>query len=444
MKLERSVKIIILSVFAIAALIVAVKLFQKPDNKPAEGNSLRMFVPASTSSLWIVKENLNQIQPFLRNLKPIVGGLQDGLRYPMGILYKDKDITFIASTDKGSDLYIRTKLKTELFPYFPPKKRQYKGQEILFFTSGSNDFFSCVFLDGIFACGYNYKVLEDIIDTRQSGEGFFADKEMVVLADKLAVSSYISFFAKDSHTNLRMAYSATLRDDALMLDGYASPRTFIAGDCCDSLVTNTPLSLDFGSFPDSLLAFEVQKNTAFIPDSFAHYFMSPSYRFFLPTDNAEAVHLVGFHGSRFYMLDEMIRINRRASSGATPIRQASAIWTRKGLFRIYRGTEQFNKQFFGKREDVFFTFRQNRLIFSGSENNLKAYLSAFGNFRVPQRIDTSPLTPCSSAIYSIKSGLQECQCSLFPIRILIPDSEVNILCHPENDLLKVNVTINNF
>ena len=75
-----------------------------------------------------------------------------------------KDQVLYCSLDTGDDTFIENFIKNNTLSQFPPKKFEYRGEEISIYPLNNNDFLACFHQTGFLALSYQVKLIEKVLD----------------------------------------------------------------------------------------------------------------------------------------------------------------------------------------------------------------------------------------------------------------------------------------
>ncbi|NDW10746.1 hypothetical protein [Dysgonomonas sp. 520] len=443
MQIKRIVKIIILSVFMLAAIITGIVMYQRLSyNKEVFDTDIYDFIPNSATSVLQINRAADNLYPFLGELQPTISRLQP-LSYPQYVVNNNSDRAFVSKISKEQEIDIKNLLTNEIYPNFKAKELSYKDATIYFYPSDEEKFFACIFHKGIFACSYKYKLLEQIIDSEQE-MAFFSGLDFEQFKEKTSTAFVANLFVKDKDKDTKAVFNYLESTGNIQLDGYAVPSALVLGKMCDTaedihLKVNTSLSI----FPDSLSAFEVQNNTAIVADSEACWFTVPSYKFYLKGAKCGPVYALRFLKSRFRVFDMMDNIERNLSN--QPLHLFGSINRTK--YNLYKGSLEFSKEFFKQDRVTYFSFVDGYLVFSACEEELVGFVSSYRNVEKIKSPDIHIESP-DVTYYYYCWGRPTIDSHMLLPNNYFPDNESNsvtvIQGKPERDMLKISVSINNY
>ena len=106
--------------------------------------------------------------------------------------------------DKGEIYYTKVRtneisvwkdmLETVIFPPFPPVVQKYNGEKILHYSLADNRFFSCIFKEGIFIGSFNSKLIENIIINWNSGVSVKNDPNFTQISETAGKKTLATLF----------------------------------------------------------------------------------------------------------------------------------------------------------------------------------------------------------------------------------------------------------
>ncbi|MFV0468153.1 MAG: hypothetical protein ACK5MK_04400 [Dysgonomonas sp.] len=441
MQAKRIVKIIIFLIFTIAVLIAGYTMFKRLDyNKGVFDTNIHSFIPGKTTSILQINRKIEDMASHLGTLETIATRLSSSFSYPACYITDLQGSAIILKINKEQEQIIQNKLKKEIYTAFPAKEKDYKGVKMTFYPSQSSDFLACIFYKGIFACSYNYKILENIIDATEKNN-FFSNKALNELSKYTSASYTANIFVND--TNLKCAYNYIKNGNNIRLEGFATPSSFISAVNCPGAKDNS-MQATSRAIPDLFSALEIQKNISNIQETEICYFSAPSYKIYLGKEHEVPVYFIRFNNSRFSTFDMMNTVEKRMSGQHLSLK-GSIEHTK---YNLYTSAPQFSKQFFKQTADTtYFSFKDNFLAYSVSKESLYSYVLSKLPSDASQPSQTETLSDNINYLFIGRGKCNGDYSEFLPRAITLQrdsNSITNIQCQPDNNLLKVSISINNY
>lgn len=340
-------------------------------DKQVFGEDLFMYIPQETPAL--IQINKVKDADFFGHLFPeldkVLVAIKSKITYPL-LIVKDESPYIVTRVTFEQEKLIKTVLDKDLFGAFPPKKRVYKGVNIFFYPSINNDFFVCMFYNGIFAGGFNYNFLEKIIDT-DSTNSILNHKDINDLIKEMNTNySANMIFRSDSGFQ---AFNAAVENQRLQLSGY------INGDSIDSIWEcsnkhNDSVSVDYSIFPDPLLSYIINYKESSLSKDFVCFFDPPLYGFCIDTVKRAPIYVLKYNTDRFDIFEKLNRLE--LSYIQRKLSTKDIVLNRQ---HIYTTSTDLAKEVFGKDIPVILTFYKGYLIFTTSRDVLIDYLKVIDN-----------------------------------------------------------------
>lgn len=379
------VKIAILSIFTIILIGGGVVFFQRlRADKQVYAIDLQKHIPKSAERIIEVRkesELKNVIKQ--RKLSDVLSSIGGEIDYPFYLvdLSKQADVV-VAKLSSSHEINVRNIISKNLFPSYPPQKRQYKTAEVLFFTTkDANEFFICTYFKGVFIATYNYKALQAIVDTDEANsllsEPFY--KEVVPFFKS---SSLVYYGKVDS---VSMVYSVSQQDSLSLLDGFFDKK----------FEESKPLELDIRLFPENFEAFQVDKANLSINQSLSGVFKAPYYTFWI--DSLSTLSVTRFDLDRYELYDVLNAVEKKIS--AKDLYRHGYTFGKK--YSIYNGSDSFNREVFKSDKLIYFTFKDGYLLYSTDKEVLRKYIlkTVISDFKMSEMKDN-----CDTYFYSRNSS----------------------------------------
>lgn len=439
MQIKRTVKIIILSVLTIGVLIAGYIMFQRLNyNKEVFDTNTHDFIPQTATNVLQINRKAPEMMSYFGELQSTISKLETLFSYPIYLISNANETALILKASREQEIRIKEKLEQEIYPNFPAKSLKYKDGVILFYPSNDDKFFACTFHKGIFACSYNYKLIENIIDSN-SDNNFFEEEGMPVLTKKMSAASVSNLYIKGK--SIKSAYNYIRNGQNIQLDGFGYPGLPFSSNLNDTLPKEK--MINYSVIPEKFSTLEIQKNTSGITGLFADLFKPLSYKIYLTDNQSSPVSLIELNQSKSQTLELMNTVERNLTD-----RIIQAQWASNRVHVLYYGSIDFSEDFFGQKKLIYFTFIDNFLVYSPNQENIVEYLSSKKNpTNTKEHIEINPITERTSVFYFIYGDPKTHTLELFPEDFIIQrnaNSTTNIQCRPDNDLMEISVFLNNY
>lgn len=364
MRINLAIKISILSILAILIIGGGYITYRKLiyDKKVFE-TDLRAFIPLSSKSvLQINKEkDTKRLMPYLTNLpKPYSELMHTSLfNYPLYFLNDELGLLMLAKQTNSQKDDIQNILRTVIFPGFAPKEKEYKGALIQFYTSADQNFFCCMFYKGIFAASYNYKLLENIVDTHGESD-FFKPFAEIENYEKIKPVYCANLYQKDS--SKISAFNINIDSIGLKLEGYTFESETYKNNKSSSFG-----NIDFDIFPNKVSDYKITINNSLIDTSMSSLFQEPAYLFY--DNTGSPIYALKHKVDRFKIYDMLNELEVK--------NVGRKFHTKDFAFagqRIYTASSKLSQNIFKSKPTIYLTFYKGYLIYSDNREGLIYYL----------------------------------------------------------------------
>lgn len=373
MRVGANIKGGIISIFVIGIIIGGIIMFiGLSRDKQVLTTQLYSYVPLDISSvLQINKEkDINKLLPYLKSLDNVVLKLKSSVSYPLLFAQKGSSLYMLARITDDQKKVIRNLMDTDIFSHYPPKQKNYKGEEILFYVTEDNHFFVCMFYKDIFVGGYDLQLLEDIIDIHQKQSPAIATTSM----GKEAIRQIKGHYPANLFVNNNSSFSVLNIDfdeSGIEMKGYDTG-IFTDEWTCDEYDSDY-LEIDFPVFPNKLIAYRADWKNPLINDSLKCYFSPPSYTFYLD-ESLQEVHALKHIRDKYSVYNMLNDLEEQY------IQKRFDTHDYSHGYRVYTTSGQMGKEVFNTDGVVFMTFINHCLVFSKDRKSLEGYLANNGNY----------------------------------------------------------------
>lgn len=398
MQIKSGIKVGILFFIVLFVIIGGFIMFQRLNhNKQVFDTDLRTLIPSNTTEILQINKEKEAIKylRYLDNIRPIFRTLANTLGYPLYIINNEDNSIIVSKLTTEQEVNIRNLLNNKLYPDFPPKKRIYKDAELLFYITNDNSFFCCMFYKGVFAGGFNYKQLEDIVNI-DIKNNFFSDPEIIKISDKIKSTYSANLYIKDKkHFS---AFNIISQDsNSLKLDGYTNISTHSTLPCKENN-QKFPLHIDTTIISNSFSAYEINMSTEYISDSLGCLFTLPTYKLYINKENVKPIYILKHHIDKFLIYNMLNDMELKYIGKKFNTKDFAF-----GNQRIYTASFELSKNIFKQDDIVFLTFYKNYLIFATDRSLLIEYLrnsEKYSTKNIDTNIIGSDLSNISSIFYS--------------------------------------------
>lgn len=369
MQAKSKIKLGILLILVIGIIVGGIVMLRRIDhNKQVFDIELTGYVPDSTRSVLQINKHksLGSFLPLCGNLATVIDAIKNDLSYPFYVLSDKKQVVCLAKITIEQEMEIKRRFSANFFSDYAPKERKYKDATLLFYPTSDNSFFCCTFYNGLFIGSYNYKVIETMVDHKNTGRYFAKagfDTLGVHIKSSFAANWYIATHDRG------IGFNISVKDDSLHLEGYSQLTQMSAGN--DSLNLN---SLgDRSVLPNVLRGYQIVFKDALVSDSIGSYFDPTAYQFF-GSDSKYPVSVLRCVVDKFVVYNYLNDLEAKFTGKRFNIND----FAYPGQ-RIYTASSQLSEDIFRKPDIVYFTFYKNHLCFSTDKKTLIDYLHNSGN-----------------------------------------------------------------
>jgi len=237
------IKIIILFITVIIIIAAGWSMYKKLKyNKQLSVTNIYEYIPSQSVEVFSIdKENkISEICFYDSSYIEIRKLIDSDSSYPV-ILCKDNNnsLLLLKKVDKNETENIINHICKGFAISYPPIKRIYKENEIMFYQLCEDRFLIYTIKDGIFAASNSYELIEDFIDTHPQNSLFSNITDHEYLEKKISSSS-AGMFSRVGNKKL-LALDFDRDSDTIRLNGYV----------LDYLNPDT-LSTDYDLLPYSL------------------------------------------------------------------------------------------------------------------------------------------------------------------------------------------------
>jgi len=373
MKVGANIRGGIILIFVIGIIIGGITMFiGLSRDKQVLATQLYTYVPLDISSvLQINKEkDVNKLLPYLKKLDDVVLKLKSSVSYPLLFAQKGSSLYMLARITDDQKKIIRNLLDADIFSHYPPKQKNYKGEEILFYVTEGNHFFVCMFYKDIFVGGYDLQLLEDIIDIHLKQSPAIASTSM----GKDAIKQIKRHYPANLFVNNNNSFSVLNIDfdeDGIKMKGYDTG-IFTEEWTCDEYDSDY-LEIDFPVFPNKLTAYQADWKNPLINDSLKCHFSPPSYTFYLE-ESLQEVHALKHIEDKYSVYNMLNNLEEQYIQKRFDTHDYSY------GYRVYTTSARMGKEIFKTDGAVFMTFINHCLVFSRDRKSLENYLAGNGNY----------------------------------------------------------------
>lgn len=371
MQVKSVIKIVILSFFTVVIVIYGIMFYQRLNfDRQIYDVDVHSYIPVDVSQVLQVNKtlDLDKLAPFIVGLENLLPRIENSLTFPYYVVNTSGDgLVVMSKLNTSQQEALKRKIEIDIFPAFPPQKKKYKDAELLFYTTAKqSEFFVCTFFEGVFIGGYNYKSIEDAINTRaKAGINFFSNNFFNSVTSLMQGTYPASVYINSD--GVLSAYNI-LYDKTVNLTGYRS-------DCVSEESDVDSLNIDFSVFPNNVKAFGVERNLEGFSDSLRYLFHPPYYQFY--TDVEEPIHAMAFDIGRYKLYDLLNAVERKLG-GRDLVRHGYTVGKK---YSIYSGSTKFNEDVFQSDQTIYFVFKDDYMAYSKNRANLTKYILNSGNFK---------------------------------------------------------------
>lgn len=439
MVIKRFLKIGTVVFFILLILISGLIMLRKLNHdKQVFDEDLYAYVPSGISGIFQINK-AKDVKPFSKyfsEIKPVLLSIDSFVTYPL-LMVSDtsNNLYIVAKVTEEQERTIKSIFSDSIFSAFPPKTRIYKGATIFFYPSTDNRFFACMFYNGIFVGGYNYDLLERIIDTERD-KGFFADNSLKSLVKEIKPNYSANLLFKEN--NSFSVFNGNFNKQGnLELSGYTESNP------SDSKATNDSVLIDYAILPDSLLSYKIDFGRCDISEDFKPYFETVQYNVELDSLQQAPVFLIKYKEDRFTIFDKLNALER--SYIGRKLSTKDVVLKKQ---HIYTTSEQLALSVFGEKTAVTMSFYSGYLVYSTDRNALIRYLGMrerdISNHKKPDFISTPQQTLKSLFVSSNSSRSQEIPFRSFLSKIYSYSTSIEIKTYyNESERMKTEIVLNN-
>lgn len=328
---------------------------------------LYAYIPAPASSLFQINKakDVPLFSRYFQQMEPVLLSVNQSVTYPLLITSSNNCFYVVAKVTTEQEQSLRKILSDVLFPSFSPKERMYKGTRILFYPTADNQFFACMFYNGIFVGGYNYEFLEQIIDISDNSDLFF-DSSFQSLSKDLKVNYPVNLLFKENGNSF-IFNGGFANNGKLEFTGYANIHNETGISNSDTHTDS--ISIDKEVLSDGLLSYSIDLQKSNLSDKFKSYFEAPFYKLEVDTLQKAPVFLFKYKVDRFDIFKELNRLE----SGYI----GKKLSTKDVIFRkqhVYTTSKQLALYLFKEDEPVTISFYKGYMLYSRDRNALERYL----------------------------------------------------------------------
>lgn len=381
MPIKTTVKIGILFFAIIFIIVGGIVMFKTlKHDKEVLAINLQNYIPTEIVSVLQInkQKDLIAFSNFIEILDTVFDKISEvNLTYPLFLINDSNNTTLLARVTSEQEELIKQNLKLH-FKDFPAKHRMYKNVNIYFYPNNNSSFYCIMFYHGIFACSYNYKQLEQIIDT-QKNNSFFDKPTIKEILGKTNNLYSASFYTIYNESAIILNILANKSD--LKFEGYSSNNSI--NNQSDNKQDVTINSLNYSIFPNNPVAFDIVNSDqqSFIAKSITRFFDKPYYIFYLDNDTKNAVYALKHKGDKFQLYNHLNDLELIFTGKKFDINDFVA-----DKQRLYTASGKMSYNIFRKKNTVSFTFYKEHLIYSDNRSALVEYLTNNGQYIQPDSI----------------------------------------------------------
>lgn len=372
MNLKSALKIGALSIFIIAIIISGLIMFQRLNyNKQVFDTDIYLHIPKNATSIIQVNKakDLPEILPFAKQLEPIIKTLEKNINFPCLVLEFENDYYFVSKLTVEQESKVENLLSNKIFTSFAAKERIYKETRLSFFPTENNNFFVSMFYKGMFVCGFNYKLLENIIDTH-ADTSFFEENENIL---KKAKNTYSANIFKKNDNQITVL-NLNFEEATISIEGYTAPTIYDKWPC--PIQTSDSLNIDYKIFPDSLVSYQIDRSNAILSDTLICMFNPPIYQFRMTEEQIAPIFAIKHNCDRFDIYKLLNRIEQAYGHPKFSTRDVVM-----GKQHIYTTSIDLARNQFKHESPVYLTFYNGYLLFCADRSTLVYYLKYNGNYQ---------------------------------------------------------------
>lgn len=363
--LKIGIAIVFISLILISGLIMLQKLNH---DKQVFDQDLHAYIPSEVSSVFQINraKDLKSYSKYFPEIENVLLSINSSVTFPLLVTSSFNKLYLFAKVTVEQEQAIEKILSESLFTAFPPKVRIYNGAKIYFYPSVGNRFFACLFYNGIFAGGYDYELLERIVDTDRD-KMLFANDTLKSLQPELKTSYSANLIFKED-TGFSVYNVGFGKNGRLELSGYE--RSIYSDQSSCSNNQSDSVLLDHFILSDSLLSYQIDFSGCMLSDEFKPYFDNPVYSLELDTLQSAPIYLLKYNKDRFTIFEkfnslEKKYIGRRLNTKDVVLKKQ----------HIYTSSEQLAFSVFSENAPLTISFYEGYLIYTKDRNALIRYLT---------------------------------------------------------------------
>lgn len=369
MVLRKFLKIGIAIIFIFLILISGLIMLQKLNHdKQVFGQDLHAYIPSDVSGVFQINraKDMKLYSKYFPEIENILLSINSSVTFPVLVTSSFNHHYFFAKVTVEQEQVIAKILSESLFTAFQPKVRIYNGAKIYFYPSVGNRFFACLFYNGIFVGGYDYELLERIVDAAPD-KMLFANDTLKSLQSELKTSySANLIFKEDAGFSV---YNASFgKNGQLELSGYERSLSSCQTSYSDS--QSDTVSLDYSILSDSLLSYQIDLSGCMLSEEFKPYFDNTTYCFELDTLQSAPIYLMKYNKDRFEIFDKLNSLEKKYIGRR--LNTKDIVLTKQ---HVYTSSEQLASSVFQQNAPVTISFYEGYLIYTKDRNALIRYLT---------------------------------------------------------------------
>lgn len=358
-------------------------------NKDVIATNIENYIPNNVTSVLRInkQKDLPLFDNFINIFDSIFTKINDtDLTYPLYLINDKQNTTLLVRVTTTQEKVLKEKF-LKLFSDFPAKNKSYKNINIYFYLTSDNRFYCCMFYKGIFAGGYNYKLLEQIIDTQEYNSFFDLPsvKPHLDKANKLYNANFYTLY-NDS----LIIFNILANKSDLIIEGFAN--TYIKTDttAIQTKQDTVKQDINYKIFPNNLITFDINdSNQSIISNNIIQHFKKPYYTFYLENDLENPIYALKHKENKFKVYNLLNNLEVKYTGRKFNINDFVA-----NKQRVYTASIRLSNDIFEKDTTVTFTFYKDFLIYSNNRNSLIQYLNNNGHYMKPdsnltQKISTN-------------------------------------------------------
>jgi len=346
-------------------------------NKQALQSDPYAFLPTGISGFVQINkpEYLIQLTDSVNGLEEVIKNLNTHFTYPLLIVDNEKDSYVLSKIDSRQETEIKKILDEKVFPYYPAKERIYNEVKLLFYPAEDTRFFVCMFYKNLFVGGYNFELLEKIVDVDLGrAVGVYSTP-----LGRETIRKIESYYPANLFLNNKSGFSVfniDFKENQFRMEGYDTD--VVNKDwTCDNKRT---YDLDYSIFPNHIESYQADYYDPYVTDSFKCYFDKPSYSFII-YGQSNPVYALKNSDDKFIIYNILNALEER---------YIGRLFKKNDFFhdyRIYTTSAQLARQVFGFTTPAYIVFYKEYFVFSADKDSLKEYILNNGKYSSDFRID---------------------------------------------------------